>query len=53
MAEWGLEYRVRLSSVRCFALLLYIFWLGVTMGNISRSAFPPIIAKGGNIDVFV
>ena len=36
-----------------FALLLYIFWLGVTMGNISRSAFPPIIAKGGNIDVFV
>ena len=36
-----------------FALLLYIFWLGVTMGNISRSSFPPIIAKGGNIDVFV
>ncbi|SQA85627.1 tryptophan permease [Citrobacter freundii] len=30
-----------------FALLLYIFWLGVTMGNISRSSFPPIIAKGG------
>ncbi|HIB8474376.1 TPA: aromatic amino acid transporter [Escherichia coli] len=36
-----------------FALLLYIFWLAVTMGNISRSSFPPIIAKGGNIDVFV
>ncbi|HCN9847704.1 TPA: tryptophan permease, partial [Escherichia coli] len=36
-----------------FALLLYVFWLGVTMGNISRSEFPPIIAKGGNIDVFV
>ena len=36
-----------------FALLLYIFWLGVTMGNISRSSFPPIIAKGGNIDLIL
>lgn len=36
-----------------FALLLYIFWLVVTMGNISRADFSPIIAKGGNIDVFV
>lgn len=36
-----------------FAVLLYIFWLGVTMGNISRADFSPIIAKGGNIDVFV
>ncbi|EPU3934743.1 MULTISPECIES: aromatic amino acid transporter [Morganella] len=36
-----------------FAVLLYIFWLGVTMGNISRANFSPIIAKGGNIDVFV
>lgn len=36
-----------------FALLLYIFWLAVTMGNISRAEFSPIIAKGGNIDVFV
>ncbi len=36
-----------------FSLLLYIFWLTVTMGNISRAEFPAIIAKGGNIDVFV
>lgn len=36
-----------------FSLLLYLFWLVVTMGNISRAEFPPIIAKGGNIDVFV
>jgi tyrosine permease/tryptophan-specific transport protein len=36
-----------------FALILYIFWLAVTMGNISRADFSPIIAKGGNIDVFV
>ena len=36
-----------------FAVLLYIFWLAVTMGNISRAEFSPIIAKGGNIDVFV
>ncbi|MBW1253948.1 aromatic amino acid transporter [Pantoea allii] len=36
-----------------FALLLYLFWLAVTMGNIPRADFPPIIAKGGNIDVFV
>lgn len=36
-----------------FSLLLYIFWLAVTMGNISRAEFPPIIEKGGNIDVFV
>lgn len=35
------------------SVLLYIFWLAVTMGNISRADFPPIIAKGGNIDVFV
>ncbi|HBC1010502.1 TPA: tryptophan permease [Escherichia coli] len=36
-----------------FSVLLYIFWLAVTMGNISRAEFPPIIARGGNIDVFV
>ncbi len=36
-----------------FAVLLYIFWLAVTMGNISRASFSPIIARGGNIDVFV
>ena len=36
-----------------FSLLLYLFWLTVTMGNISRAEFPAIIAKGGNIDVFV
>lgn len=35
------------------ALLLYLFWLAVTMGNISRASFSPIIDKGGNIDVFV
>ena len=36
-----------------FSLVLYLFWLAVTMGNISRADFSPIIAKGGNIDVFV
>lgn len=36
-----------------FSLILYIFWLGVTMGNISRANFSPIIEQGGNIDVFV
>ncbi len=35
------------------SLLLYIFWLLVTMGNISRAEFPQIIAKGGNVDTFV
>lgn len=36
-----------------FAMLLYIFWLAVTMGNIPRAEFSPIISQGGNIDVFV
>ena len=36
-----------------FALFLYVFWLLCTMGNISREDFRPIIAQGGNIDVFI
>ncbi|WP_140918389.1 tryptophan permease [Limnobaculum xujianqingii] len=36
-----------------FALFLYVFWLYCTMGNISRADFKPIIAQGGNIDVFI
>ncbi|XKM13365.1 aromatic amino acid transporter [Orbaceae bacterium ac157xtp] len=37
----------------CITLFLYLFWLAITMGNISRVDFIPIIGKGGNIDVFV
>ena len=35
------------------ALVLYVVWLLVTMGNIPRPAFINIAAKGGNIDVLV
>jgi tryptophan-specific transport protein len=35
------------------ALILYIFWLVGTMGNIPRPAFIDIAGKGGNIDVLV
>ncbi|EOU1316035.1 aromatic amino acid transporter [Klebsiella quasipneumoniae] len=50
----GIHYITRSIIIgTLFAVLLYVFWLAVTMGNISRAEFPPIIAKGGNIDVFV
>ncbi|QBF83417.1 tryptophan permease [Shewanella maritima] len=35
------------------ALLIYVCWLVATMGNIDRSIFPDIIAKGGNMGVLV
>lgn len=35
------------------ALVLYIIWLLGSMGNIPRSDFIGIVAKGGNIDVLV
>lgn len=35
------------------ALVLYVFWLVGTMGNIPRPAFIDIAGKGGNIDVLV
>ncbi|WP_318371347.1 low affinity tryptophan permease TnaB [Enterobacter sp.] len=35
------------------ALLIYLFWLYCTMGNISREAFKGIIASGGNVDALV
>jgi len=35
------------------ALLIYLFWLYCTMGNISREAFKSIIASGGNVDALV
>lgn len=50
----GIQYITRSIIIgTLFSVLLYVFWLAVTMGNISRAEFPPIIAKGGNIDVFV
>jgi len=35
------------------ALLIYLFWLYCTMGNIPRENFKGIIASGGNVDVLV
>ena len=35
------------------ALVIYIGWLTVTMGNIHRSGFTDIIAQGGNIGALV
>ncbi|HFW4211876.1 TPA: low affinity tryptophan permease TnaB [Salmonella enterica subsp. enterica serovar Reading] len=35
------------------ALVIYLFWLYCTMGNISRDSFKGIIASGGNVDALV
>lgn len=35
------------------ALVIYLFWLYCTMGNISRESFSAIIASGGNVDALV
>ncbi|AIJ09151.1 MULTISPECIES: low affinity tryptophan permease TnaB [Edwardsiella] len=35
------------------ALVIYLFWLYCTMGNIPREAFKDIIAAGGNVDSLV
>ncbi|MEO3991329.1 low affinity tryptophan permease TnaB [Pseudocitrobacter cyperus] len=35
------------------ALVIYLFWLYCTMGNISREGFKNIISSGGNVDSLV
>ncbi|HAU4369442.1 TPA: low affinity tryptophan permease TnaB [Citrobacter amalonaticus] len=35
------------------ALVIYLFWLYCTMGNITRESFSEIIASGGNVDSLV
>ncbi|MNB86241.1 Low affinity tryptophan permease [compost metagenome] len=35
------------------ALVIYLFWLYCTMGNISRDSFNEIISSGGNVDSLV
>ena len=35
------------------ALVIYLFWLYCTMGNISRESFKAIISSGGNVDSLV
>lgn len=35
------------------ALIIYLFWLYCTMGNITRDAFKDIISSGGNVDSLV
>lgn len=35
------------------ALVIYLFWLYCTMGNIPRESFKSIIASGGNVDALV
>lgn len=35
------------------ALVVYLFWLYCTMGNIPRESFKGIIASGGNVDALV
>lgn len=35
------------------ALIIYLFWLYCTMGNIPRESFKGIIASGGNVDALV
>ena len=35
------------------ALVIYLFWIIATMGNIPRSAFPAIIKQGGDIEALL
>lgn len=35
------------------ALVIYLFWLYCTMGNITRESFKEIISSGGNVDSLV
>lgn len=35
------------------ALLIYLFWLTCTMGNIQRQAFPEIVRQGGDIEALI
>ncbi len=35
------------------ALVIYLFWLYCTMGNIPRESFKAIISSGGNVDSLV
>lgn len=35
------------------ALVIYLFWLYCTMGNITRDSFKEIISSGGNVDSLV
>ncbi|HFL6519289.1 TPA: low affinity tryptophan permease TnaB, partial [Salmonella enterica] len=35
------------------ALVIYLFWLYCTMGNIPRESFKGIIASGGNVDALI
>ena len=36
-----------------FALVIYLFWLTCTMGNIPRAAFPDISRQGGDIHALI
>lgn len=35
------------------ALVIYLFWLTATMGNLPRAEFPAIIAQGGDIEALL
>ncbi len=35
------------------ALVIYLFWLYCTMGNIPRESFKAIISSGGNVELLV
>lgn len=52
----GKEHKLVVKSL-CFGVgisaLIYIYWLGMTMGILDRGAFAAIKDQGGNINVFM
>lgn len=51
----GEQQRVRkaLKIGTFLALVIYLFWLTATMGNIPRTEFPAIITQGGDIEALL
>ncbi|WKX27043.1 aromatic amino acid transporter [Tatumella ptyseos] len=51
----GNERKVKRALIggTLFALIIYLFWLTCTMGNIPRQAFPEISRQGGDIHALI
>jgi len=54
-AYYGEEQRAKQAILggTLIALALYLLWLLSIFGNLPRSAFGPVIAKGGDVDVLL
>lgn len=54
-AYYGEEHKAKQAILggTLIALALYLLWLLSIFGNLPRSAFGPVIAKGGDVDVLL